>query len=217
MLARLNELRTTDGELRRGWASSMSQLGELQDARDWRGIVARERTLLALARGRQDADPGSGLPGAIHGVLGQAFEGVGQYARACEMHEQHKAMAEALGDRAGVATACGNLGICYYSAGDYGRAREMHEQDKAIVEELGDRAGVARACTNLGKCYDSTGDYGRAREMHEQAKAIFEELGDRARVATWREREREIVHRQLRACLSAQARDWGRLGQIEVD
>ena len=54
MLARLNELRTTDGELRRGWASSMSQLGELQDARDWRGIVARERTLLALARGRQD-------------------------------------------------------------------------------------------------------------------------------------------------------------------
>jgi tetratricopeptide (TPR) repeat protein len=184
MLARLNELRTTDGELRRGWASSMSQLGELQDARDWRGIVARERTLLALARGRQDADPGSGLPGAIHGVLGQAFEGVGQYARACEMHEQHKAMAEALGDRVGVATACVNLGECYFSTGDYGRAREMHEQHKAMAEALGDRAGVATACGNLGICYYSAGDYGRARELHEQQRAMAEALGDRAGVAT---------------------------------
>ena len=42
------------------------------------------------------------------------------------MHEQAKAICEALGDRAGVARACGNLGLCYDSTGDYGRARELH-------------------------------------------------------------------------------------------
>ena len=72
-------------------------------------------------------------------------------------------MAEALGDRAGVATACGNLGNCYDSTGDYGRARELHEQARALCEALGDRAGVATVCGNLGCCYFSTGDYGRAR------------------------------------------------------
>jgi len=65
-------------------------------------------------------------------------------------------MAEALGDRAGVARACANLGACYHITGDYGRARELHEQDRAISEALGDRAGVARACANLGNCYEST-------------------------------------------------------------
>ena len=55
-------------------------------------------------------------------------------------------MVEALGDRAGVAAACGNLGACYYRTGDYGRARELHEQHKAMAEELGDRAGVLRWC-----------------------------------------------------------------------
>jgi len=99
------------------------------------------------------------------------------------LHEQARAMAEALGDRAGVAAACGDLGNCYYSTGDYVRAREMHEQEKAICEELGRRAGVAVACGNLGNCYYRTGDYGQAREMHEQHRAMAEALGDRAGVA----------------------------------
>ena len=37
----------------------------------------------------------------------------GDYLRAREMHEQHRAMAEELGGRAGVAAAWCNLGICY--------------------------------------------------------------------------------------------------------
>ena len=67
------------------------------------------------------------------------------FRRARELHEQHRAMEEALGDRAGVAEACGNLGSCCHSTGDYGRARELHEQHRAICEALGDRAGVAAA------------------------------------------------------------------------
>ena len=161
----------------------VARLNELQRAGDWLGVVAREKEELALVRELPGADPG--LAGKIHGILGLGFENTGDYGRARELHEQCRAIFEALGDRAGVARACGNLGICYTSTGDYGRARELHEQDRAICEALGDRAGVARACGNLGLCYYSTGDYGRARELHEQYRAVAEALGDRA---GWRRR-----------------------------
>jgi len=87
-----------------------------------------------------------------------------------------EAMAEALGDRAGEARACGNLGLCYYSTGDYGRAREQHEQHRAMCEALGDRAGVARACGNLAKCCLNTGDYGRAISYFTQPYNMAKEM-----------------------------------------
>ena len=71
----------------------------------------------------------------------KCYYSTGNYGRAREMHEQRKAMAEALGDRVRVATACGNLGKCYDSTGDYVRALAMHEENRAICEALGDRAG----------------------------------------------------------------------------
>ena len=55
--------------------------------------------------------------------LGDCYYRTGDYGRARELHEQHRAICEALGDREGVARACGNLGLCYYRTGDYGRAR----------------------------------------------------------------------------------------------
>ena len=87
-----------------------TRLFELQDADDWLGVVALEKEALALARELRGADPG--LAGKIHSVLGLGFHDVGDYGRAREQHEQHRAMCEALGDRAGVARACGNLAKC---------------------------------------------------------------------------------------------------------
>ena len=94
--------------------------------------------------------------------LGLCYYSTGDYGRARELHEQARAIFEALGDRAGVKETCGNLGNCYIRTGDYGRARELYEQQRAICEALGDRAGVARACGNLGDCCLNSGDYGRA-------------------------------------------------------
>ena len=144
------------------------RLNELAGARDWLGVLALEREALALVRELREVHPGNA--GTIYSILGHGFKGTGEYARAREMHEQDRAICEALGDRAGVARACGNLGNCYHNTGDYGRARELHEQCRAICEALGDRAGVATACGNLGSCYFRTGDYGRARELHEQRR-----------------------------------------------
>ena len=94
----------------------VTRLGALQAADNWLGVVALEREALALARELRGADPG--LVGNIHSVLGNGYYGTGDYGRAREMHEQHRALCEALGDRAGLARACGNLGLCYHRTGD---------------------------------------------------------------------------------------------------
>jgi tetratricopeptide (TPR) repeat protein len=118
-----------------------TRLFELQDARDWRGVVALEKEALALARELRGAD--SEMVSWILNVLGLGFESTGDYGRARELYEQDRAICEALGDRAGVAAVCAYLGNCYRSTGDYGRALEMPEQARAILAALGDRAGVA--------------------------------------------------------------------------
>ena len=93
----------------------VTTLNELVAAGDWWGVVELEREALALARELRGADPG--LASNIHSVLGNGYFSTGDYGRAREMHEQHRAISEALGDRAGVASACGNLGNCYFSTG----------------------------------------------------------------------------------------------------
>ena len=158
-----------------------TRLGELQAEDDWLGVVALEHEAQKLVRALRDTNPG--LAGKINSVLGNGFHATGDYSRARELHEKHRGICEELGDRAGVAAACGNLGNCYYNTGDYARARELYEQHRGFCEEMGDRAGVATACGHLGICYFSTGDYARACEMHEQAREVSEALGDRAGLA----------------------------------
>ena len=80
-----------------------TRLFELQDSDDWRGVVALEKEALALAQELRGADPG--LAGKILSVLGHGYIRTGDYGRAREMYEQRRAIAEALGDRAGVAGA----------------------------------------------------------------------------------------------------------------
>ena len=84
----------------------LTTLKGLAREENWQGVVNLERELLALATTVRGAEE-------MHGMLGNAFHGLGKYARAREMHEKHKAMAEALGDRAGVAKACGILRASY--------------------------------------------------------------------------------------------------------
>ena len=158
-----------------------TRLGELQEAKDWLGVVGLEQEALALARELRGTN--LRLAGKIHSALGNAFHATGDYMRSRQEHEQHMATCEVLGDREGVAAACCNLGLCYYSTGDYGRARELHEQHKTMAEALGDSAGVAGASGNLGNCYQCMGDYGRARELHEQRMAMAEAMGDTAGMA----------------------------------
>ena len=86
--------------------------------------MALEHAALALAQDLRGSHPD--MAGAIHGALGRGFAGVGQYARALELHAEDKAINEELGDHAAVAEACANLGVCYEKTGEYARAIALH-------------------------------------------------------------------------------------------
>ena len=158
-----------------------AKLCKLEKKRDSLGVLRVEPEALALAERLREGSHGTA--GWILNLLGLCHYHTGGFARACELHEEHRAIWEALGDRANVAAACGNLGLCYFGMGQYVRACELHQQERALSEAIQDRAGVAGACGNLGNCYFGMGDYVRARELHEQRRVICEALGDRSGVA----------------------------------
>jgi tetratricopeptide (TPR) repeat protein len=158
-----------------------AKLCKLEKKRDSEGVLRLEAGALALVNKLREGNPAAA--GCILNVLGLCHYRTGDFARACELHEEHRAIWEALGDSAQAGKACGNLGICYFSLGQYARARELHEQEMALTEASEDPEGFAGACGNLGICYHGMGDHVRARELHEQRRAICESLGDRAGVA----------------------------------
>ena len=84
------------------------------------------------------------------GNLGLCYYSTGDYGRAREQHEQHRAMCEALGYRAGVARACGNLGLCYISTGDYGRAIYYFTQQYDMAKELQVEKHQAKSAFKMG-------------------------------------------------------------------
>ena len=93
----------------------LTTLQELHKEENWQGVVSLEGEALELATTVGGVHPA--LAAALYSQLGYAFQGLAQYARAREMHDQHKTISEELGDRAEVADACGNLGVCYNRTG----------------------------------------------------------------------------------------------------
>ena len=165
-----------------GWERQLlTRVAKLEKKGDSLGLLRLEEQALALARRLCKRD--TTTTRWILNLFALCHYRTGGYGRACELHEEHRAVCEGLGDRTGVAQVCGNLGNCYLHTGDYARARELLEQCRVTAEALGDRAGVARACNGLGNCYDRTGDYVRARELYEECRAMAEAIGDRAGVA----------------------------------
>jgi tetratricopeptide (TPR) repeat protein len=153
-------------------------IGKLVQAKNWRGLAAMEPEAQAVAEELRAAQhPDAAF---IYTNLGNCYDLLGQYAKAIELHQQARAIAEEQGDRAGQGSACGNLGNCYSTLRQHAKAIELHKQCRAIHQEVGNRAGQGTACGNLGICYKLLSQYAKAIELHQQARAIAEEVGDRA-------------------------------------
>ena len=135
----------------------MTRLGELEAATDWRGIAALETEALGLARDVRGVDPG--LAGAIHSMLGNAYDSLGDFSQAIKYHTQDLEIAKEVGNRAGEGRAYGNLGTTHVSLGDFSQAIKYHTQRLEIAKEVGDRAGEGKAYGNLGNAYQLLGDF----------------------------------------------------------
>jgi len=108
--------------------------------------------------------------------LGNAYQSLGEYRRAIEMHEKHLAIALETGDRGGEGAAYGNLGNAYQSLGEYRRAIEMHEKYLAIALETGDREGEGNALHNLAVGFEKLGEWSQGVEAAWAGLVVMQEV-----------------------------------------
>ena len=83
---------------------------------------------------------------------------LGDYDAARSEASRALALARALGDRPGIATALEHLGNVEHIQGNYQKAGELHAESLAIEREAGDRGGIATALNNLGIVERRQGD-----------------------------------------------------------
>jgi tetratricopeptide (TPR) repeat protein len=108
--------------------------------------------------------------------LGNAYYSLGDYQRAIEFLSQHREMAEAIGDKGGVANSLSGLGLAYHSLGDYQRAIDFHSQHRELAEAIGDRWGEGASYFNLAQAQAKLDDHWAAKQNLEKAKAIYTAL-----------------------------------------
>ncbi|MEZ4646503.1 MAG: tetratricopeptide repeat protein [Chloroflexota bacterium] len=81
----------------------------------------------------------------------------GSTTRSASYFEQALAIDRTIGNKAGEATALGNLGTAYASWGEYDTAVSYYEQALVIDQAIGSKAGEATNLGNLGNVYYSWG------------------------------------------------------------
>ena len=148
----------------------------------WLNALEREhdnlRAALEWALGRDEADLGLGLAGALGRfweVRGHLTEGARWLERALSLDPDARTVA-----RAGALNAAGNLA---FVSGQHARAATLHDESLRLRRELGDRAGVATSLHNLGRVVHSQSRYDRAAALYEESLALHRELGDARGIA----------------------------------
>ena len=133
-------------------------------------------------------------PELHHQVLGEVCSSLGtcylhtfEIEKAIRQHEQHKTIAEKMGNLHGVSVAYNNIANCYIFQGEYQKAILLQQQGAAISEQLGHTSEVRLSFGSIGAIYLSQGDLENAIKMYEHQKRMSEEADD--------------MVQQLKACL----------------
>jgi len=123
----------------------------LVESSDWRGVVAMERQVRAVAEAVRATDPRMAAFG--FSILGTAYWRPGRRVETGE--------------------------TLYRSLEDFAKAIEYHKEHLAIAKEVGDRAEEGGAYNNLANAYESMGDFAKATECHAQFLLIAKEVRGR--------------------------------------
>jgi len=107
----------------------------------------------------------------------------GDYASAAALINESQDIAQALGDKTGVAVSLNALAVFARDRGDLEVAHILFEASLGLWRELGDQKAIARALSNLANVVKLQGEYGRAHELYVECLSIFRALGDRTGVA----------------------------------
>ncbi len=107
----------------------------------------------------------------------------GRYARSIELHAESLAVAEAAGDRWGVASAHGYLAFASWLQRDFGRAQEEAGTALTMFRDLGDVEGTAWSLISLGTVARYQGDAERASALLAESLSLSEGIGFREGIA----------------------------------
>jgi predicted ATPase len=120
----------------------------------------------------------------------------GDYASAAALINESQDIAQALGDKTGVAVSLNALAVFARDRGDVEVAHILFEASLGLWRELGDQKAVARALSNLANVVKLQGEYGRARALYVECLSIFRGLGDRTGVAWSLNYQGDVAHDQ---------------------
>jgi CHAT domain-containing protein/tetratricopeptide (TPR) repeat protein len=90
-----------------------------------------------------------------------------------------RAVAERIGDQAGIAGSWLNLGLVHHSQDEHEKALEATLKALAIYEASGNKRGVALTEENLSNLYRALGDHRRAFDFAQKSLRLSQETGHR--------------------------------------
>ncbi|MFJ5925738.1 AfsR/SARP family transcriptional regulator [Kitasatospora sp. NPDC092948] len=142
----------------------------------WREAISIHRSATDYWR-----ETGADLP-ELHAQLALAVAELraSHYPSAEQAAERALTLAQAAGDRRGIAAALGHLGELHWHQGDLRGALRLLSEAVAILRGLGDAAAVARAVGNLGVIQNELGDPRGAIDSLHEALSFFRGIDEHA-------------------------------------
>ncbi len=196
----------------------LSDTGGVANCLNILGLIARDRSQLALARARLEEAAGLFLEvgdrwkqAQCYTTLGRIAMTQGEYERAQALLNESLALYQASGDqqRIGWVKAC-LAHTLFVSQQDFPRAQRLAEQSLAHLQEVGDVKYKAFTLGLLGQMRLREGELVQAHSLLEESVVLSQEAGDRAdseepllvlaRVAA-AQGNRAVAHRRYQDCL----------------
>jgi class 3 adenylate cyclase/predicted ATPase len=177
--AALDEYHIALANAQQGQASSLEvrMAGMLAICQGRLGDMAAAAVTVQLALGRLHEIDESESANVLTNLAVYYAES-GDLARAAQMHQEHAALCQKLGERSGQARGLLNLGYDYLCLGRYDEGRVVLEQSRQLCETIGARRETAYACLNLGLVHWRNGDLTQAQHVLQSVQAELAALND---------------------------------------
>lgn len=103
----------------------------------------------------------------------------GDYDAALRCYQLEQAVAEKIGDQAGIAGAWLNIGLIKVAQDDYEQALLFQQKALALYEAAGLQRGVALVLVNLSQVHRALGDHRQAFDNAQKSLRLYEEANNR--------------------------------------
>ena len=156
-----------EGALKIAMASSLTRMGELNDAQRW------------CQEGISLVESGGDLAELAHAynLLGTIQRDLGNTAESLTSRQKSLEISEAIESIPLQMEAHNNLAVDYYDRGELDLAVTHYQQSKEFSEFIGNVNTAARADINIGEVVQIRGDWAGAREAFERALDTWERTG----------------------------------------